>query len=109
MKIEMSDESKCSICGEPMPVGEEMFKFHGYSGPCPKPLKPQLLPHQQRVVDEKKELDDRLTKLLAFFQLPLFGLLSDAERSRMRNQARFMDGYSAVLGERIEAFRELTK
>ena len=20
-----------------MPPGEEMFKFHGYSGPCPKP------------------------------------------------------------------------
>lgn len=27
----------CSICGEPMPEGETMFKFHGYSGPCPKP------------------------------------------------------------------------
>lgn len=20
-----------------MPAGEEMFKYHGYSGPCPKP------------------------------------------------------------------------
>ncbi len=29
--------SKCSLCGEPMPAGEEMFKVHGYSGPCPKP------------------------------------------------------------------------
>lgn len=29
---------KCEICGEPMPAGEEMFKYHGYSGPCPKPL-----------------------------------------------------------------------
>lgn len=29
--------SKCAICGEPMPTGEEMFKFHGYSGDCPKP------------------------------------------------------------------------
>lgn len=28
---------KCEICGEPMPAGEEMFKFHGYSGECPKP------------------------------------------------------------------------
>jgi predicted amidophosphoribosyltransferase len=26
----------CGLCGEPMPEGEEMFKFHGYSGPCPK-------------------------------------------------------------------------
>lgn len=29
--------SNCELCGEPMPAGEEMFKFHGYSGPCPKP------------------------------------------------------------------------
>lgn len=29
--------SNCELCGEPMPVGEEMFKYHGYSGPCPKP------------------------------------------------------------------------
>ena len=31
----------CEICGEPMPEGEEMFKFHGYSGPCPKPSLPR--------------------------------------------------------------------
>ena len=30
-------QNLCSLCGEPMPAGEEMFKFHGYSGPCPKP------------------------------------------------------------------------
>ena len=33
----MSDTPKCSICGEPMPEGEEMFKHHGYSSDCPKP------------------------------------------------------------------------
>lgn len=27
----------CEICGQPMPKGEEMLKYHGYSGPCPKP------------------------------------------------------------------------
>lgn len=27
----------CEICGEPMPPGEEMFKYHGYSSNCPKP------------------------------------------------------------------------
>jgi hypothetical protein len=32
---------KCEICGEPMPKGEEMFKYHGYSGPCPKPPIPK--------------------------------------------------------------------
>ena len=34
-------ESKCELCGEPMPQGEEMFKLHGYSGPCPKPPLPK--------------------------------------------------------------------
>ena len=33
----MTETAKCEICGEPMPQGEMMFKFHGYSGPCPKP------------------------------------------------------------------------
>jgi hypothetical protein len=33
----MSDAPTCGICGEPMPPGEEMFKYHGLSGPCPKP------------------------------------------------------------------------
>jgi len=63
-----------------------------------------MQPHQQRVVDEKAELNERLGKLLAFFQSPVFDGLSEAERSRLRNQARFMDGYAAVLEERIAAF-----
>lgn len=33
----MDTQAKCELCGEPMPEGETMFKFHGYSGPCPKP------------------------------------------------------------------------
>lgn len=63
-----------------------------------------LQPHQQRVVDEKNELSDKLSKLYAFFQGPIFPTLSEAEQSRLRNQARFMDGYAAVLEERIAAF-----
>lgn len=35
---DMSDRQPvCELCGEPMPAGETMFKYHGYSGPCPKP------------------------------------------------------------------------
>ena len=26
----------CKLCGKPLPEGEEMFLYHGYSGPCPK-------------------------------------------------------------------------
>jgi NTP pyrophosphatase (non-canonical NTP hydrolase) len=35
----------CELCGEPMPLGEEMFKFHGHSGPCPKPPIPRVIPN----------------------------------------------------------------
>lgn len=28
----------CALCGQPMPDGEEMFLYHGYSGPCPAPV-----------------------------------------------------------------------
>ena len=63
-----------------------------------------LAPHQQRVVTEKAELDDKLQKLMAFFSPPIYAGLSEAERSRLRSQSFFMVGYSAMLGERIEAF-----
>lgn len=34
----------CELCGEPMPPTETMFKFHGFSGPCPKPPLPKVGP-----------------------------------------------------------------
>ena len=34
----------CSICGRPMEPSEAMFKFHGYSGPCPQPPLPKTDP-----------------------------------------------------------------
>lgn len=40
----MTDKSnlpRCELCGEPMPEGESMFKFHGFSGPCPAPPLPR--------------------------------------------------------------------
>ena len=67
-----------------------------------------MAPHQIRVVDEKNEVSNRLASLLAFFQGPIFPTLNEAERSRLRNQARFMDGYAAVLEERIAAFTPVT-
>lgn len=33
----MSDKALCSVCGHPMSEGETMFKYHGFSGPCPGP------------------------------------------------------------------------
>lgn len=51
----MSDAQKavCGVCGEPMPPGEEMFKYHGYSGPCPKPPLPKKPPPEFAWVIER--------------------------------------------------------
>lgn len=45
----MTDQTICSLCGEPMPEGETMFKYHGLSGPCPKPPLPK--PHVEAVIE----------------------------------------------------------
>ena len=63
-----------------------------------------MQPHQQRVVDEQAELDDRWKKLGAFFGSEAFADLDEEERSRLRQQFHAMTSYSAILGERIAAF-----
>lgn len=82
-------------------------------GPFDDDAYSKLAPYQQRVVHEKAELQERLVKLFAFFQTASFRALSEAERSRLRNQARWMDGYAAVLEERMAevnvAFDEFKK
>ena len=63
-----------------------------------------MQPHQQRVVDEKTELDLKLGKLRNFLNGSIFLSLDEAERFRLTEQANLMNGYSAVLGRRIAAF-----
>lgn len=63
-----------------------------------------MQPHQQRVVDEKDQLAERLGKLLIFIQGPVFGTLPEAEQTRLSCQVLFMDGYLKVLEQRIAAF-----
>jgi hypothetical protein len=65
----------------------------------------QLQPHQQRVVDEKSELDTKILALEKFIAgSPIFTGLPDAEKERLVRQASCMNEYSGILGERIEAF-----
>lgn len=59
---------------------------------------------QQRVAAEHAELTERIDKLTDFFSGETFKTLSEAERSRLRNQARFMEGYADVLEERMASF-----
>ncbi len=55
----MSERAICRLCGEPMPPGEEMFNFHGYSGPCPKPP----LPVPKKYVPDVKAAQEHLQRL----------------------------------------------
>lgn len=62
-------------------------------------------PHQQRVLDEKQELDIRITRLDEFIlRNALFRQLDPEEQARLRRQLDVMRELSVILGERISAF-----
>ncbi len=63
-----------------------------------------MQPHQERVVTEKKELDEKLEKLKTFLNGKTFQTLPEDEQSRLRIQSNLMRQYSDILGERIAAF-----
>lgn len=65
-----------------------------------------MAPHQERVVTEKAELDEKLAKLTAFttMQNATFAALPNAEKARLIEQREIMGRYSTILGERIAAF-----
>ena len=63
-----------------------------------------LPPHQQRVLQELAELDERRAKLMAFFSTPIFHGLPESEQIRLERQAAVMRSYSGILAERIAAF-----
>jgi hypothetical protein len=60
--------------------------------------------YQQRVVDEKTALDDKISRLKPFIATEKFFALPVFEQERMNRQLHHMEKYSDVLGERIEAF-----
>lgn len=63
-----------------------------------------LPPHQQRVIGEKAQLDDRLAKLRAFLSGPAPGLVAADELARLENQVAAMTQYTMTLAQRIAAF-----
>jgi len=64
-----------------------------------------LLPYQERVIEEKRELDEKLDRLRVYMGSPAFTSVPTDEQARMGEQASFMAGYSRVLGARIAAFK----
>lgn len=72
--------SVCSICGFPMPEDEAMFKFHGHSGPCPKPAMESYVDefgstviHDGRSVDHDELPNTSDDELIARLTGPVFG------------------------------------
>lgn len=66
-----------------------------------------MAPHQQRVVDEKSDLDEKIAKLHAFIEgNDFFRTLPSDEQERLRQQRLAMTVYSDILGERIQHFKD---
>ena len=63
-----------------------------------------MKPHQERVVIEKTELDEKRKKLTAFIGGDVYRTLGDLEQSRLNRQLEAMTLYSNILAERISAF-----
>jgi hypothetical protein len=60
--------------------------------------------HEVRVVEERRELADRLDRLEAFLGGDTFMRLEEGERELLERQARVMREYVDVLDERIRGF-----
>lgn len=63
-----------------------------------------LAPHQQSVVGDKVQLDDKIAKLHGFTATDAFARLPDDEREMLDRQIDAMVAYSLILARRIQAF-----
>lgn len=68
-----------------------------------------MLPHQERVVLEKQELDTKIENLSKFFHSDICKELDLVEQQLLANQFAAMLSYSAMLSRRIEIFQQTTK
>lgn len=64
-----------------------------------------LLDFQQRVVDEKTELDEKINKLGVFLNSEVFDGLAKRDQFMLVEQRACMKSYSRILGDRIALFR----
>lgn len=64
----------------------------------------ELLPYQQRVLEEHTALDTKMVSLAKFFETEWFIDLPDNEQSLLRKQYGYMQRYAGVLCERIKNF-----
>lgn len=63
-----------------------------------------LEPYQERVVEEKQELDSKIKALRVFTKLMLINKTPVDEQDRLLRQLQTMTEYSNILNERIIGF-----
>lgn len=64
-----------------------------------------MQPHQQRVIDESKELEERLDKLNYFIvKSPIYAQLEEEHKEDLQRQQKAMTDYSIALHIRIAKF-----
>lgn len=63
-----------------------------------------MQPYQERVLAEKRELDERLSKLRAFTKTETFRTLPVADRGLLYDQEEVMSELSRILANRIARF-----
>lgn len=64
-----------------------------------------IQPHQQRVIDEKTELDKKATALSIFISVnPIFNTIDPDEQELLKLQNDVMWQYSEILAQRIAKF-----
>ncbi len=68
-----------------------------------------LQPHQQRVIAERADLQERLDKLTLFINTQAFLGIQYAEQRRLIRQQGLMQELRDVLDERIAAFKPAAK
>jgi hypothetical protein len=64
-----------------------------------------LLPYQQRVVEEKAALDEKLALLMKFFDTKTYKDLPDRDAVLLRDQHEAMERYGTMLELRIARFK----
>jgi hypothetical protein len=66
----------------------------------------ELKPYQQRAVNEKEELDEKIVKLSGFIiDSPFFAAIDLEEQRLLKEQIDVMWKYSEILTERIALFK----
>jgi len=65
-----------------------------------------LQPHEQRVIDEKDDLESKIKKLGPFIlDNPIFKTLPEEEQKDLNNQYDIMNQYLYILQKRINQFK----